>query len=299
MTLLTVVGVGVFSIAMTWMVYGFRFSMAADPSVKFDRAPLVQQANLIASHNTLSPQQALSQPLPLMGRAILWMDDHRLLPDAWLHGLFYTWMTSLYRSEYLLGRVSLTGWWYYFPLAMLFKTPFAILIAIGILAARFLARVIRARQLKSPTWDAICLWLAIVVYGAVAMRTNLNLGLRHILPLYPFIYILIAITLASAARHGLKTRATWIAIVLVGATALETLANWPHEISFFNIACDGPQTKLKLLSDSNLDWGQDLPLLAEWQQQHSDRPALSRVLWLGRSAFLWHRLHTGGRRISL
>jgi hypothetical protein len=48
--------------------------------------------------------------------------------------------------------------------------------------------------------------------------------------------------------------------------------SWPHEIPFFNVAAGGAESGMRLLSDSNLDWGQDLPLLADWHQRHPDVP---------------------------
>src|SRR5439155_14313412 len=60
-------------------------------------------------------------------RAILFADDHKLLPASWLHGLLFTRASILLRRTFLCGQYSITGWWYYFPLAMLFKTPLATL----------------------------------------------------------------------------------------------------------------------------------------------------------------------------
>lgn len=51
---------------------------------------------------------------------------------------------------------------------------------------------------------------------------------------------------------------------------LETLAGYPDYLAFFNLPSGGSRGGLSLLGDSNLDWGQDLPALADWQRQHPE-----------------------------
>jgi hypothetical protein len=102
------------------------------------------------------------------------------------------------------------------------------------------------------------------VYGIGALTTHLNLGLRHVLPLYPFIYLLIGAAAQSFVEHA--TVARRIALGLLIVLALETLSVFPNYIAFFNLAAR--PYRLELLSDSNLDWGQDLPALADWQQRN-------------------------------
>jgi hypothetical protein len=68
-----------------------------------------------------------------------------------------------------------------------------------------------------------------------------------------------------------KKRAGRIAIIGLGAVLLvESLHAYPDYIPFFNVAAGGSRGGIRLLSDSNIDWGQDLPLLARWQQDHPE-----------------------------
>src|ERR1700728_4879287 len=67
--------------------------------------------------------------------------------------------------------------------------------------------------------------------------------------------------------HG-AWRAGQLAIGLI----TETAHAYPNYIPFFNIFCGGPRGGIRLLSESNIDWGQDLPRLAKWQSEHRDRP---------------------------
>src|SRR5207249_1286541 len=123
-------------------------------------------------------------------------NEHHLLPQVWLYGLLYTYQSTLIRSSFLIGQYSLTGWWYFFPLTMLFKTPLTT-IAVGFTV--FFAWVVsRAKPQaadvqKLDRWAMTCLLVPVAIYAGSAILTNLNLGLRHILPVYPFLYIGIGI----------------------------------------------------------------------------------------------------------
>jgi 4-amino-4-deoxy-L-arabinose transferase-like glycosyltransferase len=257
-----------------WASYGFRFSMTSDSRLKFDRHAFVFEAKLneVMSQSrgrdiTAQDIEAHTPSFPI--RAILWLDDHHILPDGFLYGLLYMYSTGLARSAFLLGQRSVTGWWYYFPLAMLFKTPLAVLAGALLLSIRGVLRTLRDAAWKRFDWTTFCLWLPIVIYGASAMRMNLNLGIRHILPVYPFIYLIIAVALTKWMASGARI-ARVVTLVLVIGALVESLSFWPHFIPFFNVACGRATGGARLLGDSNIDWGQDLPLVADWQKDHHD-----------------------------
>lgn len=147
-------------------------------------------------------------------------------------------------SAYILGHRGNTGWWYYFPFAFLVKTPVAILIALAI-AIPF--------ALNQPL-----LAIPVVLFGALSMSGHVDIGLRHILPVYPFLYVLM-----GAALARLPWRKFLIPAIL-GCTAIESLAIFPYYMPFFNVLAGGPKNGPKLLVDSNLDWGQDLRRLGEF-----------------------------------
>jgi hypothetical protein len=113
----------------------------------------------------------------------------------------------------------------------------------------------------------ICLGVPVLMYTASALSANLNLGLRHMLPIYPFVYIAIGMVLSHAWTAWGKPISIIGAALAVGLAA-ESFSAFPNYIAYFNVAVGGSRGGLKLLTDSNLDWGQDLKLLGQWRERH-------------------------------
>jgi hypothetical protein len=119
-------------------------------------------------------------------------------------------------------------------------------------------------------WALICLLSPAILFLLAAMAQNLNIGLRHVLAIYPFVFIAISVIIARLwTTRGRKTRSA--ICLLATVLTLETVCAFPNYIAFFNPVATTVSSKLEMLGDSNLDWGQDLPLLAQWQRAHPDR----------------------------
>ena len=103
------------------------------------------------------------------------------------------------------------------------------------------------------------------------MSTNLNLGLRHIVPVYPLLFISVAAALAALIKRYAYVGISIAALLAFGLVA-ETTSAYPNYIAFFNTPSGGWEGGIKLLGDSNLDWGQDMKMLNRWQQDHVDKP---------------------------
>jgi 4-amino-4-deoxy-L-arabinose transferase-like glycosyltransferase len=158
---------------------------------------------------------------------------------------------------YLFGKVSQTGWWYYFPIAFAVKTPAATLVFLAV-AAWTGVRHIR----KWPfAWFVLAAPLA--VYGALSLASRIDIGVRHLLPMYPFLFLL-----AAAAFRGSRA----LTAILVVALIAQSAAIYPHYLAFFNVLAGGPKNGPKILADSNIDWGQDAKKLASWRRAHPDVP---------------------------
>jgi hypothetical protein len=155
---------------------------------------------------------------------------------------------------WLLGQHSNTGWWYYFPVALAVKTPLALLIltAVGI----YLAWRNRA---NAAYLMPIAFALGILL---PAMRGNVNIGVRHVLPVYIAFCILAALACEELARRHVV-----IPAVLVLWIAISGAIHHPDYIPYFNEASAllGPPDHI--LVDSDYDWGQDTKRLAERLRQ--------------------------------
>jgi len=279
--LAVVAGLAAAVAATTWLVlwacYGFRFEPTPRPGVLL---PMHTQVEAAARNEYLQahgaepmPEQLAQWPRSPLVQLALFAERHRLLPQAWLYGILFQYHTALRHSTFLLGRPSETGVWYYFPLAMLFKTPTATLCALAAALMAFVTGRAPRANAHGPVvgldalnrWSATCLTIPPVVYGISALTSNFNIGLRHVLPLYPFLYLFVAITTARLAQRPRRLFRP-LALVLALALAVETLANFPDFIPFFNAIFK--THRLELVGDSNLDWGQDLPALALWRQRN-------------------------------
>ena len=160
---------------------------------------------------------------------------------------------------YMLGRLSPTGWWYYHPFVLLVKTPLPlfILFAVSTVAA---LRLRRSGLRKAVSTD-LALLIPALLFLLGTMVQQLSVGYRYLLPMLPFMHIYAAG--AFRATTG-SSRLQRVAITVLGAWLVWGLTRvHPNYLAYFNELGGGPENGWRLLTDSNLDWGQSLPALAE------------------------------------
>jgi len=96
----------------------------------------------------------------------------------------------------------------------------------------------------------------VIVIFVLTSQSKVNIGLRHILSVYPFLFVL------ASRLATVRFRRRWLVPLLVGAplvmTAVSAIRIAPHQLAYFNELVGGPDQGYRYLSDSNLDWGQDL-----------------------------------------
>jgi dolichyl-phosphate-mannose-protein mannosyltransferase len=170
---------------------------------------------------------------------------------------------------YLGGRFSARPWWYYHLYAAAIKTPLPLLVLAVTGTIVFLRR--------ERTWTERLLVLGpIVLIVGASCFDRVNLGLRRILPVYPFL-----ILLASQSVHLSLRRATKVVVLggLVLWQVVSVVRITPHHLSYFNELVGGPTRGILYLDDSNIDWGQDLPSLRRWLDAHPGTPV--RLAYFG------------------
>jgi hypothetical protein len=156
---------------------------------------------------------------------------------------------------FFLGEISQGGWIAYFPVALLMKLPPLTLLLAGVSLWMF-----RRGAPWSAGGPAVLVPLAILLVSLLFAR--LDVGVRYALPLWPLI-ILAASRAATLPLPTAPVTKTLIALALVyHASAAIRVA--PHDLAFFSDFVGGPSRGLRYLSDSNLDWGQDIETLGQW-----------------------------------
>jgi hypothetical protein len=169
---------------------------------------------------------------------------------------------------YLDGKLAQESWSHYYLMCLLYKVPEGTL-ALSIASLILLVGVRRSRA----AWaDELAVYLVpAVTFGAISLGTNINIGLRYVLPILPYVFIGIGRLVPWCV--GLST--IWrrlaggaIGLALVGTIAA-SLAAFPHYLAYFNWASGGRNRGAEHLIDSNLDWGQDLLGLHAWLRKHA------------------------------
>jgi Dolichyl-phosphate-mannose-protein mannosyltransferase len=171
--------------------------------------------------------------------------------SPWLFGLQrFMALAREGQPAFFWGEYSYVGWWNYFLVAFLIKTPLGSLILIGASLLFYRAGNFLGRR------EAIFILLPVIVIFVLTSQSKVNIGLRHILLVYPFLFVL------ASRLATVRFRRQWLAPLLLGMpllmTAVSAIRTAPHQLAYFNELVGGPDQAYRYLSDSNVDWGQDL-----------------------------------------
>jgi hypothetical protein len=153
-------------------------------------------------------------------------------------------------QAFLMGRLSSTGWWYYDLVALSLKSPLALLPLLGL-------GVYVSWRSRGRSWE---LALPVALFLTAAVYSRLDIGVRYLLPLFPFLYLFISQVAWEPTHLRIVLLAGLLAWVIGGTAGVA-----PHYLAYFNVLAGGPSGGYRHLVDSNLDWGQDLPGLRAWQ----------------------------------
>lgn len=248
---------------VVWAAYGFRFTAhgAGEPTafaqpwsevlIETPRRAVTSLADGTNSSDGVQLRPGIVQAFVRAAR------DFRILPEAYLYGLAFTDRYSRNRLAYFAGEYRESGWREFFPAAFLLKTPLPVLM-LAVLG------VLGWYRMGSRRWRLLYRLAPLLglagVYGSFAITSSLNIGHRHLLPLYPVLYVVV-----GAAALLTKRRVALVVVVLLGLwQAAESLRVWPHHLTYFNQLAGGPANGHRFLVDSSLDWGQALPDLHDW-----------------------------------
>lgn len=192
------------------------------------------------------------------------------MPTFWAGLEQVLFISSGGRPAFLLGDFSSEGFWYYFPVAFLVKTPLVTML--GLVVTAVLLFRTRINTDKRGLKKALFLFLPAVFYFLFSMQSALNIGYRHLLPILPFLYVLIS-GVASNDDEWRVASGRWqvsrfVPVFMFVGLLLADFAIYPHFLSYFNVAAGGPENGRNILIDSNIDWGQDLLRLQDWMAEN-------------------------------
>ena len=225
--------------------------------------------------------------IPVLAHVIIWASDKPVLrPYAqWGLGLAMVYQRAEGGNRtYFLGQFSSKSFKAYFPVVYALKEPIPFLILL--LSAIWLGwRAWRtAREpFKNKIRDhfpAFAMLLWIFIYVATSINANLNIGIRHLIPIYGFIFILVAGQIeARITKQELRSKnenkkslilnSKLLILVLLGWYLLEFVSVYPYYLTYFNQFAGGPSGGHNYVVDSNLDWGQDLWRLGDFVKQNN------------------------------
>jgi hypothetical protein len=185
-------------------------------------------------------------------------------------GFWREWQSAQYYlaqpwSNYLLGETSTNGWWYYFPIALMLKTPLPLLIL-------FVAALIRTALKRTWRTDLIFLLPSLFLFVSLIFNTN-NLGYRYLLPILPLLIVYVSGLWPRTISHALipsipLSSTRLVLLALLAWSIVGTLHIYPYYLTYFNEIAGGPDRGRYILSDSNIDWGQDMVGLKNYVEQN-------------------------------
>ncbi|HOZ16395.1 MAG TPA: glycosyltransferase family 39 protein [Candidatus Portnoybacteria bacterium] len=224
-------------------------------------------------------------PFKKAGEAVIWMSKQPILrPYAqYTLGLFMVFLRATGgNTTYFLGDVTNQGWRNYFPIVYAIKEPLALhiftIIALLIAIWQIRLRKFQDFKLKIENWFKkyfveISMLIFLAIYWGASLTSNLNIGVRHILPTFPFVYILISGQIKKLFEKIHNKNLFRICGVGLGVLLcwymISSLLSFPYYLTYFNELAGGNKNGHVYVTDSNLDWGQDLKRLAEWVEKNN------------------------------
>jgi hypothetical protein len=233
---------------VTWAVYRFTYAPLSEVTTTPDRA--VAKYFGESSRVTVIVHQITSRvPVP----APELVDGIRSLRDQNRAG----------RRAFLFGHVKTGGWWYFYFAALALKTPLAVLLLAAAGTVVLVARYLRNRS----NWESAAPLAAAVTLMIVTTPVRINIGVRHVLPMFVFLSILAALGLAVLwKRRDQRLVSRAAATLLFAWLMISSARSHPDYLAYFNELGGSDPSKLLVVSD--LDWGQDLARLATWLSEH-------------------------------
>jgi hypothetical protein len=243
-----------------------RPRLESEPMLKVDYNDDAFQNSLRSQRVNRFRYTALGRlPVPLPYEYVAGFDDQKMEAEGKYQMYFNGELRHAKPDD--TGR---QGWWYYYLAALGLKLPIGtlVLLTLGIIGVIAFPDVWTGRFL-------VIAGLAAVPILAMSFLTDINLGLRYVLPSLPFLFLLAG----SAIRKGRSPN--WLVLGIASLTwnVIAEVRQHPNELAYFNEFAGGPENGRKWLIDSNLDWGQDLRSLVRWLEKNPEWKNARVAIW--------------------
>jgi len=250
-------------LAVVWPIYGLH---------TLNYPPEKQRSETIYHLNSYGNR--------LIADKVIWASDKPYIRSLTYYGLGVLMVTQRSiggNTTYFLGEIKQNAWKKYFPIVYFIKEPLAFwgLVAIVLLN---LAVIFKPNKYKLNHWIknyfaefAMLMWLAIYWYASIT--ANLNIGVRHLLPTYGFVFMLLAGQLSALLgkfqitnyKSQIQKFGIWCLVLgAFGWYFVENIRVFPYYLTYFNQTVGGAKNGHLYVVDSNIDWGQDAKRLADW-----------------------------------
>ncbi|HTD96830.1 MAG TPA: glycosyltransferase family 39 protein [Edaphobacter sp.] len=240
-------GIAVVAVVVLWAFYGFRYNARPD-GLRLD-------PSLVDYVKPLRPVEA---------EGILYLARLHVLPESYLYGLADVRSMANGMPSYFFGKVYAHGIWYYFPTVLAIKST------LGFLGLVLLAIVAVATGRFRRWREILFLVVPAGVYLFVAMTSHLNIGARHILPVWVFLCLFAAGGASAWVWVEGRRSKGWgyaVAVLLVLHVASSARA-YPNYMAYSNELWGGPAKTYRYLTDSNTDWAQQLIAVKQYTEEH-------------------------------
>jgi hypothetical protein len=240
--LASLAAISAISLLVLWSLYGFRYA-ARPPGLAVK-----------------PPFQEFVKPMGRNSSAmVLQIARWHLLPESYLYGVADI-STLGTLPTVIFGKYYPAAQWFYFPSVFIIKSTLAFLVFCC------LVPVSAALWGKRFRRETIFLVIPPAIYLVVAMSAGINYGVRHLLPVYPFLIVLVSFA-AWALAEKRRELAVLVAVLVVCHVA-SSIRAFPNYIPYANELWGGPAKTHEILADSNVDWGQGLTAMKQYIGQH-------------------------------
>ena len=237
-------GILLIGLLVLWAFYGFRHSAIPNRD-----APPLSTMDYIAANG---PPEAAGS---VSAQIVSTVGQMHILPESYILGMADI-VASGNRNMYLFDRAYPRGQWFYFPLSFLIKSSVALLLLLPLGFVFAFVNPVKRREM-------CFLLLPAIFFFAVALTSGINIGVRHILPVYPFLIVAAAVGAVWLSRQSVVSRYVLIALLLYHAgTTIFRVA--PYYVPFANDFWGGSENTHQIYRDPNLDFGQNNKFVKEY-----------------------------------